>query len=205
MRPTTSSTWPMAATLALAHIGRGGNGPHPRPRPWQRRAAARHHQDPPRNGAPTRPTSKRGWRVLYYGGCLALIAIGALIGLVGLIKVQGVLIPLNIELREGCLADPSLVDPREPCPHQAEAILRYPDGRTEVIRGTPLKVDRRVARITDKLVAAERSRGLGYLLVATLLVEGGIAAIAWQLVRGRRQRSRRTDQPGRDHASSPAG
>jgi hypothetical protein len=151
------------------------------------------------------PTS--GWRrrVLVYAGCLALIAIGALLGLLGLIKVQGAIIPLNIQTREGCLADPSLVPPRASCPHQAEAILHYPNGRTEVIRGTPLQVERRVARATEPIIAAERWRGLGYLLVATLLVEAGIAVIAWQLVRGRRWRSRHVVPPGGEPTSSPAG
>jgi hypothetical protein len=83
------------------------------------------------------------------------------LGLIGLIKVQGGIIPLNIETREGCLADPSLVPPRASCPHQAEAILRYPNGRTEVIRGTPQQIQQRVTRATEPLIAAERWRGLG--------------------------------------------
>ena len=150
------------------------------------------------------PTS--GWRrVLVYVGCLALIAIGALLGLLGLIKVQGAIIPLNIQTREGCLADPSLVPPRDSCPYQAEAILHYPNGRTEVIRGTPQQVERRVARATEPIIAAERWRGLGYLLVATLLVEAGLAVIAWQLLRRRRWRSRRVVRPGGEPTSSPAG
>jgi hypothetical protein len=122
-----------------------------------------------------------------------------------LLKVQGVVIPLNAEMREGCLADPSLVPPRASCPREAEAILRYPDGRTQVIRGTPQQVQRRVARATDRVVAAERWRGLGYLLAATLLVETGIAVIAWQLVRRRHWRSRRVVRPGGEPTSSPAG
>jgi hypothetical protein len=151
------------------------------------------------------PTSRWRRRVFYYAGCLALIVIGALIGLLGLIKVQGVIIPVNIELREGCLADPSLVDPRTPCPYEAEAILRYPNGRTEVIRGTPQQVQRRVARTTDPLITAERWRGLGYLLVAMLLVEAGIAAIAWQLLRRGRWRSGRVTRPGGEPTSSSVG
>jgi hypothetical protein len=151
------------------------------------------------------PTS--GWRrrVFVYAGCLALVAIGALLGLLGLIKVQGGIIPLNVELREGCLTDPSVVAPRASCPHEAEAILHYPNGRTEVIRGTPQQVERRVARATDPIIAAERWRGLGYLLVATLLVEAGIAVTAWQLVRRKRWRSRRVVRPGGEPTSSPAG
>jgi hypothetical protein len=44
-----------------------------------------------------------------------------------------------------------------------------------------------VARETNPAVAAQRWRGVGYLLVATLLVGVAIVAIAWQLVgRGRR-------------------
>jgi hypothetical protein len=151
------------------------------------------------------PTS--GWRrrVLVYAGCLALIAIGALLGLLGLIKVHGGIIPLNIETREGCLADPSLVPPQASCPYQAEAILHYPNGRTEAIRGTPQQVERHVARATDPIITAERWRGLGYLLVATLLVEAGIAVIAWELVRRRHWRSRRVVRPGGEPTSSPAG
>ncbi len=160
---------------------------------------------PPAPPARAAPTSRWRRRVFYYTGGLALIVIGALIGLMGLIKVQGVIIPLNIELREGCLADPSLVPPRASCPHEAEAILRYPDGRTEVIRGTPEKVQRRVAVATEPLIAAERWRGLGYLLVAMLLVESGIAAIVWQLVRRGRWRFRRFARPGGEATSSPAG
>jgi hypothetical protein len=168
-----------------------------------------HHPDqrvapPPPPAAGAAPTSRWRRRVLYSAGCLALIAIGAVLGLIGLIKVQGGIIPLNIETREGCLADPSLVPPRASCPHQAEAILRYPNGRTEVIRGTPQQVQQRVARATEPLIAAERWRGLGYLLVATLLVEAGTAAIAWQLVHRRRQRSRRLARPGGEATSSPA-
>jgi hypothetical protein len=137
------------------------------------------------------PTS--GWRrrVLVYAACLALIAIGVLLGLLGLIKVQGGIIPLNIQTREGCLADPAVVDAQAPCPKQAEAVLEYPDGRTVVIRGAPQEVKRRVDLATEKVVAAERWRGLGYLLVAALLVEAGLAAIAWQLVQRGRWRSRR--------------
>ena len=42
------------------------------------------------------PTS--GWRrVFVYVGCLALIVIGALLGLLGLIKLQAVEYPLNVE------------------------------------------------------------------------------------------------------------
>jgi hypothetical protein len=153
------------------------------------------------------PTSKWRRRVLF-AGWVAFIAIivltGLLTGLVGSIKVQGVIIPLNIELREGCLRDPSLVDPQLPCPKQAEAILRYPDGQTVVIRGTPQEVRRRMDPAVEQVVAAERRRGVGYLLVAALLVGSGIGAIVWEAVRRRRRRSRRVDQPG-DAAGSPAG
>lgn len=150
-----------------------------------------HPDHPVASAAGAAPTS--GWRrrVLVYAACFALIAIGALLGLLGLIKVQGGIIPLNIQTGEGCLADPSLVPPRASCPHEAEAILRYPNGRTELIRGTPRQVERRVDQATDKVIAAERWRGLGYLLVATLLVEAALAAIAWQLVQRGRWRSRR--------------
>jgi hypothetical protein len=55
-----------------------------------------------------------------------------------------------------------------------------------------------------KVVAAERWRGLGYLLVAALLVGSGIAAISWKVVRRRPRGARRVDQPG-DATSSPAG
>ena len=151
------------------------------------------------------PTSGLRRRVLIYAGCLALIAIGALLGLLGLIKVQGAIIPLNIATREGCLADPSLVPPRASCPYQAEAILHYPNGRSEAIRGTPQQVQRRVTQATDSVMTAERWRGLGYLLVATLLVEAGIAAIAWQLVRRRHWRSQRVVRPGGEPTSSPTG
>jgi hypothetical protein len=163
------------------------------------------HPDPVASLNGAAPTS--GWRrrVLVYAGCLALIAIGALLGLLGLIKVQGVIIPLNVQTREGCLADPSLVPPRASCLQQAEAILRYPNGRAELIRGTPQQVQRRVARVTDKVTAAERSRGLGYLLVATLLVEAGIAVIAWQLVQRGRWRARRVARRGGEPTSSSAG
>jgi hypothetical protein len=98
-------------------------------------------------------------------GWIAFIAIviltGLLTGLVGLIKVQGEIIPLNIETREGCLRDPALVDPQLPCPMEAEAILRYPDGRTVVIRGTPQEVDQRMDPAVAKVVAAERWRAWG--------------------------------------------
>jgi hypothetical protein len=161
-----------------------------------------HPAAPPAGAA---ATSRWRQRVLVSAGGLALVAIGALLGLMGLIKVQGVIIPLNIQTREGCLANPSLVPPRASCPHQVEAILHYPNGRTEVIRGTPEKVQRRVAVATDQIIAAERWRGLGYLLVATLLVEAGIVAIAWQLVHQRRWRARHAVRPGGDPTSSPAG
>jgi hypothetical protein len=152
-------------------------------------------------------TSKLRRRALD-AGWIAFIAIviltGLLTGLVGLIKVQGEIIPLNIETREGCLRDPALVDPQLPCPMEAEAILRYPDGRTVVIRGTPQEVDQRMDPAVAKVVAAERWRGLGYLLVAALLVGSGIAAISWKVVRRRPRGARRVDQPG-DATSSPAG
>jgi hypothetical protein len=85
-----------------------------------------------------------------------VILTGLLTGFIGSIKVQGVIIPLNIELREGCLRDPALVDPQLPCPKQAEAILRYPDGRTVVIRGTPQQVQRRMDPAVATVVAAAR-------------------------------------------------
>jgi hypothetical protein len=141
-------------------------------------------------------------------GWIAFIAIviltGLLTGLVGLIKVQGEIIPLNIETREGCLRDPALVDPQLPCPMEAEAILRYPDGRTVVIRGTPREVQRRLNLAVEKVVAAERRRGVGYLLAAALLVGSGIAVIVWKMVRRRPRRTRPMDQPG-NATSSPAG
>jgi hypothetical protein len=157
---------------------------------------------PPPGAAPIRRWPRR---VFYYAGCFALIAAGGLIGLIGLLKVQGAEYPLNVEMRQGCLADPSLVPPGASCPHEAEAVLHYPQGRTEVIRGTPQQVERRVARATDRVVAAERWRGLGYLLVATLLVGGGIAAIGWGLVRSGPRRFRQVNQSGGDGAGSPAG
>jgi hypothetical protein len=132
------------------------------------------------------------------------MAIGALIGLIGLIKIQGVVYPLNVELREGCLADPSVVAPRASCPHEAEAILHHADGRTEVIQGTPQEVQRRVALATDEVRAAERRRGLGDLLVATLLVGGGIAAFIRALVLRGRRRFGRLDQAGGDTTGSGA-
>jgi hypothetical protein len=96
------------------------------------------------------------------------------------------------------------VDSQTPCPQEAEAILQYPDGRTVVIQGTPQEVQRRMDRAVDAVVVAERWRGVGYLLVATLLVGGGIAAILWKVVRRRPQRPRRLDQPGGQATSSPA-
>ncbi len=141
-------------------------------------------------------------------GWVAFIAIavltGLLTGLIGLLKVQGAIFPLNIHTLESCLADPAVVDARAPCPQQAEAVLEYPDGRTVVIRGAPQEVKRRVQLATQKVVAAERWRGLGYLLVATLLLGSAIAAIVWRVVRHRPGRARRVDQPG-DATSSPAG
>lgn len=151
---------------------------------------------------PAGAAASGGWRsALVYAGCLALITIGALLGLLGLIKVQGVIIPLDIQTREGCLADPSLVPPQASCPHQAEAILHYPDGHTQVIRGTPQQVHRRMDSAVEAVIAAERRRGVGYLLVAALLVGSGIGAIVWEVVQ--RRRARRVGQPG-DAASSPA-
>jgi hypothetical protein len=133
-----------------------------------------------------------------------VVLTGLLTGLVGLIKVQGGIIPLNVHTLEGCLADPAVVDARAPCPQEAEAVLEYPDGRTVVIRGAPQEVKRRVDPAVAKVVAAERWRGVGYLLVAALLVGSGIAAIVWEVVRRRRRRARRGDQPG-DATGSPAG
>lgn len=54
-----------------------------------------------------------------------------------LIKVQGDTMPLHIELREGCLADPSLADAQTPCPWRAEAILRYPTSPPSLSRALP--------------------------------------------------------------------
>jgi hypothetical protein len=159
-----------------------------------------HPAVPPAGAAPT-----GGWRrrVRYTGG-VVLIGVGGLLGLLGLIKVQGVVIPLNIQLREGCLADPARVDPQRPCPKQAEAILRYPNGRTQVIGGTPQQVQRRMDPAVKKVVAAERRRGVGYLLAAALLAGSGITAIVWEVVRRWPRRARPLDQPG-DATSSPAG
>ena len=78
---------------------------------------------PPAPPARAAPTSRWRRRVFYYTGGLALIVIGALIGLMGLIKVQGVIIPLNIELREGawptrrwCRPEPRVrMRPRRSC------------------------------------------------------------------------------------------
>ena len=56
----------------------------------------------------------------------------------------------------------------------------------------------------EKVVAAERRRGVGYLLAAALLVGSGIAAIVWKMVRRRPRRTRPMDQPG-NATSSPAG
>jgi hypothetical protein len=141
---------------------------------------------PPSGAAPT----SRWRRRVLSAGWAAVIAIvilaGLLAGLIGLIKVQGVIFPLNVHTLEGCLADPAVVDARAPCPKEAEATLEYPDGRTVVIRGTPQEVKRRVDLATDKVIAAERWRGVGYLLAAALLVGSGIAAIVWKLVRRRR-------------------
>lgn len=133
-----------------------------------------------------------------------MILTGLLIGLIGLIKVQGESFPLNGHMLEGCLADPAVVDARAPCPKQAEAVLEYPDGRTVVIKGTPEEVKRRVDLATAKVVLAERWRGLGYLLMAALLVGGGIAVIVWKVVRRRPRRAKQLGQPG-DTAGSPAG
>jgi hypothetical protein len=161
--------------------------------------------DPP-VARPQAPAPIGSWRRrLLYAGCLALIATGVLAGLLGSIKLQAVTFPLNVEMREGCLADPSLVDPRAPCPHEAEAVLRYPDGRTEVIRGTPKEVKRRVTRATEPVVAAERRSGLVYLVVATLLLGGGIAAIARDLRRRGPRPSRHPDRTSGDGLSSRAG
>jgi hypothetical protein len=153
------------------------------------------------------PTSNWRRRVLAAGWVVvaAIVALtGLLAGLVGAIKVQAAQYPLNIELREGCLADPALLEPQTPCPKQAEAILRYPGGRTEVLRGTPQEVQQRVDLAVEEAVAAERRQGVGYLLLAALLVASGIAAIVWKLVRRRPRRARRMDHPG-DASSSPAG
>jgi hypothetical protein len=124
-----------------------------------------HHQDQPAAALPgAAPTSRWRRRVLF-AGWVAFIAIvvltGLITGLIGLIKVQGVIIPLNIHTLEGCLADPSVVDARAPCPQEAEAVLEYPDGHTVVIRGTPQEVKRRVDLATDMVIAAERRRGVG--------------------------------------------
>jgi hypothetical protein len=159
---------------------------------------------PPPGAAPTSRWRRRvrsaGWVVF-----IAVVSLaGLLTGLIGLVKVQGVSFPLNVHTVEGCLADPVVVDARAPCPKQAEAVLEYPDGRTVVITGTPQEVKRRVDLATEKVVAAERWRGLGYLGVAALLVGSGIAAIVWEVVRRRPRRTRRTGQSG-DAAGSPVG
>jgi hypothetical protein len=158
----------------------------------------------PPGAAPSSRWRRRAHDAGWVAGIAIVILTGLVIGLIGSIKVQGVEYPLNIELREGCLADPALVDPQLPCPKQAEAILRYPDGRTEVIRGTPQQVQRRMDPVVKKVVAAERRRGVGYLLVAALLVGSGIAAIVWEVVRRRPRHTRRMKHPG-DATSSPAG
>jgi hypothetical protein len=159
---------------------------------------------PPPEAAPTTRWRRRALDAGWVAVIAVVIVTGLLTGFIGSIKVQGVIIPLNIELREGCLRDPALVDPQLPCPKQTEAILRYPDGRTVVIKGTPQQVQRRMDPAVAKVVAAERRRGVGYLLVAALLVGSGIAAIVWEVVRRRRRRTRHVNQPG-DAASSPAG
>jgi hypothetical protein len=184
---------------------------------WQRARPTRRHpprceplQPPDQPAAPpprAAPTSTWRRRVLAAGWVVvvAIVALtGLLAGLVGAIKVQAAEYPLNVELREGCLADPALAEPQAPCPKQAEAILRYPDGRTEVIRGTPQQVQRRVDLAVEEVVAAERRRGVGYLLVAALLVASGIAAVVWKVVRRRPRRARPMDQAG-DATGSPAG
>ena len=159
--------------------------------------------------SPPAAAATSNWRRRVLGaGWVAFIAIvvvtGLLSGLIGVIKVQGVIFPLNVHTREGCLADPAVVDARAPCPQQAEAVLEYPGGRTVVIRGAPQEVKRRVDLATEKVVAAQRWPGVGYLLVAVLLVGSGIAAIVWGVVRRRRWHARRVDRPG-DATSSPAG
>jgi hypothetical protein len=174
-----------------------------------RRAGTQGHRSYQPAAQPPGAAPSSSWRRrVLYAGWVAVIAIviltGLLAGFIGLIKVQGVIFPLNREIREGCLRDPALVDPQLPCPKEAEAILRYPDGRTEVIRGTPQEVHRRMDPAVAKVVAAERRRGVGYLLVAALLVGSGIAAIVWEVVRRRPRRTRRGDQPG-GAARSPAG
>jgi hypothetical protein len=144
------------------------------------------------------PTSRWRRRALNTGWVAVIATVvltGLLTGLIGVIKVQAVIIPLNIELREGCLADPSLVDPQARCPKEGEATLRYHDGHTVVIRGTPQEVQRRIDRAVDEVVVAERWRGVGYLLVAALLIGSGIAAIVFDLVRRRPWRTRLIGQP----------
>jgi hypothetical protein len=159
---------------------------------------------PPPGAASTSSWRRRARSVGWVAVVAIVVLTGLLIGLVGLIKVQGAQYPLNIELREGCLADPALGAPQTPCPKQAEATLRYPGGRTEVIRGTPQEVQRRMDLAVEEVVAAERRRGVAYLLVAALLVGSGIAAVVWRMVRRRPRRARPMDQPG-DASRSPAG
>jgi hypothetical protein len=155
--------------------------------------ALQQQPDPSAASSPEIASTGTWQRVFCQAGCVALIAIGAVFGFIGLLKIQAVEYPLNIEMRAGCLADPSLRSPGAPCPHEAEAILHYPDGRSELVRGAPQQVERRVTQATQKVIAAERWRGVGYLLVTTLLVGSGIAAIAWRWARRRRWRSRRLD------------
>jgi hypothetical protein len=168
-----------------------------------------HRSDQPAAPAPGAAPTGSWRRRVVHAGWVAVIAVvilaGLLSGFIGSIKVQGVIIPLNVETREGCLRDPALVDPQLPCPKEAEAILRYPDGRTVVIRGTPQQVHRRMDLAVAEVVAAERRRGLGYLLVAALLVGSGIAAIVWEVVRRRPRRTRRVSHVGGDATGSPAG
>jgi len=52
-----------------------------------------------------------------------------------------------------------------------------------------------VDRAVDEVVAAERRRGVGYLLLAALLVGSGIAAIVWELVRRRPRHAKRLNHP----------
>jgi hypothetical protein len=60
-------------------------------------------------------------------------------------------------------------------------------------------------RAVSEVIAAERRRGVGYLIAVTLLVGSGSAAIAWAVVHGWPRRSGRPAQPGGQDTGLPAG